>query len=448
MSSPTHTIDPDGEVIIILRNASPFAQLYENLSTSTVSNMFPRLCGIVQSSHMVSDVSKPAFEEPGLSPKEIRRKRKKEKKKPVSEEAAVEEPHPADVSAVEGGTAKEYPADAPAMKETAAEENPVDVPAETTAEGDFAKSAIRSCLRIQVSAKHLMLASSVFNKTLAGSWKESTTYLQKGSVEVTAESWDIEALMILLRAIHGQYYLVPRRLTLEMLAKVAVIADYYDCKETLYFMTDTWLANTKENIPTTTSRDLILWLWIAWFYQLPSQFKSITSIAMSQSKNLIDTLGLPIPDNVIETDETTESMNRCREKAISDLIVQLHETRDAFLHASLGCCFECRSIMYGALTLQMQSSNLLSPKPEAPFPNLDYNCLVQWVMAFRSPGWYDSPSRYSSYSQSALHRCSDASFISAFAKLKDSLEGLDLNRLTVGQFEISKVPSKESFHFG
>ena len=144
-----------------------------------------------------------------------------------------------------------------------------------------------------------MLASPVFKNILTGGWKESMTYLQKGSVEVTAESWDIEALMILLRAIHGQYYHIPRKLTLEMLAKVAVIADYYDCKEALCFLTDVWLKNVDENIPTAVSRDLILWLWIAWFFQLPSQFKLSTSIAMSQSGGWIDNLGLPVPDNVI-----------------------------------------------------------------------------------------------------------------------------------------------------
>lgn len=75
-------------------------------------------------------------------------------------------------------------------------------------------------------------------KILIGGLKESITYFQEGLVELTAESWDIDALMILHRAIHGKYRDIPRKLTLEMLAKVAVIADYYDCKETLYFLTD------------------------------------------------------------------------------------------------------------------------------------------------------------------------------------------------------------------
>lgn len=85
-------------------------------------------------------------------------------------------------------------------------------------------------------------------------------------------------------------------------------------------------------------------------------------------------------------------MNKYRERAINNLIVVLHETRNAFLHGARGCCFECRSIMYGALTLQMQSVKLLSPKPEAPFPDLSYNYLVRMAMAFTSPAWHDRSS--------------------------------------------------------
>lgn len=54
-----------------------------------------------------------------------------------------------------------------------------------------------------------------------------------------------------------------------MLAKIAVIADYYECREALYFLTDMWIKNVEEKIPTAVSRNLILWLWIAWFFSTP-----------------------------------------------------------------------------------------------------------------------------------------------------------------------------------
>jgi hypothetical protein len=53
-------------------------------------------------------------------------------------------------------------------------------------------------VRIQVSAKHLMLASPVFKKTLTDKWKEGSTFVGTGSVEITTESWDVEAFFMLL----------------------------------------------------------------------------------------------------------------------------------------------------------------------------------------------------------------------------------------------------------
>ncbi|KAH1593410.1 hypothetical protein KXX34_003071 [Aspergillus fumigatus] len=40
------------------------------------------------------------------------------------------------------------------------------------------------CFRIQVSAKHLTLASPIFKETLSGRWKEGLRLLKEGSVEI------------------------------------------------------------------------------------------------------------------------------------------------------------------------------------------------------------------------------------------------------------------------
>ncbi|OOO09296.1 hypothetical protein OAory_01105920 [Aspergillus oryzae] len=272
MDQPSHIIDPDGEVIILLRNTT--------LQGPTV-------------------------------------------------EEAVEE-------------AVEVPVDV--AVDVAAEE-----PVRAQIETDLVRESLdEACFRIQVSAKHLILASPVFKKILTGGWKESVTYLQKGSVEISAESWDIEALLILLRAIHGQQYHVPQKLTLEMLAKVAVLVDFYDCKEAVYIWTTIWIDALEEKIPKTYSRDLLLWLWISWVFQLQAQFKESTSTVMSWSDGWIDDFGFPVPFKVME------AMNKYREEAISNLVTLLHDTRKAFLSGTRGCCFECSSIMYGALTKYMR----------------------------------------------------------------------------------------------
>lgn len=332
MDSTAYTIDPEGEVIIILRNAnSPFAQLTGDACTRPWFHFSELSFGKPLSSQGLTGIPRFSLKplDLGLKEQSDEKKYKKDKKQkrrdkkrrvaaeetaveataaevppaetpaseePAVEEVAVEEPAveatAAEVPPTEAPAAEEPACEEPAVEEVAAEVPPAEAP---TADGHFN----HSCSRIQVSAKHLMFASPVFKRLLTGGWKESIAYFQKGSVEITADGWDVEALIILLRAIHGQCSQIPRKLTLEMLAKLAVIADYYECREALYFLTELWIEKLDERVPPVASRDLILWLWIAWFFRLPSQFKLSTSIAMSQSDGFIDSLGLPIPKDVI-----------------------------------------------------------------------------------------------------------------------------------------------------
>lgn len=120
-------------------------------------------------------------------------------------------------------------------------------------------------------------------------------------------------------------------------------------------------------------------------------------------------------------------MNDRRQEAISGLVLQIHNKRDQFLYANQGCGFECSSIMYGALTKQMHSNALLSPRPEAPFPGRSYSALAKTVVSFKLPQWFERPLRYSGYSQVSKHSCVYSSISTLFGDLDDAIEGLDLN---------------------
>lgn len=122
-------------------------------------------------------------------------------------------------------------------------------------------------------------------------------------------------------------------------------------------------------------------------------------------------------------------MNRNRQQAINDVIILLREKREALLIGSQGCGFECSSIMYGALTKQMQSNNLLSPIPTVPFLNLNYKQLVEKLLSFESPQWCRPYSSCSSYNSRYRHECLHSSFTSLFGVLHNSIGGLDFHDL-------------------
>ncbi|KAB8231576.1 uncharacterized protein BDW43DRAFT_320640 [Aspergillus alliaceus] len=235
-SLATHIIDPDSEVMILLRNSSiAFAQSDEDMVV-------------------------------GLSPAEESGRSKKRKGSRAIQTSLEPTPPPIEESATEP-----------------TEEQPIKEP---TKSGLVCEPLNESCFGIQVSVEPLILASSVFKKILPGGWKESLTYLQKGLVEIACESWNIEALLILLQ-----------------------------CKLCIFFFTDTWINALEEKAPTIYSRDVML------------------------SAGLITNWELPISDKVIG------SMNELRQEAINDVILFLYRTRESLLRGNRGCGFECNSFL-------------------------------------------------------------------------------------------------------
>ncbi|KAJ5936034.1 hypothetical protein N7454_005332 [Penicillium verhagenii] len=309
--------------------------------------------------------------------------------------------------------------DMPTPDEAPANESPPD--GDSSGEST-AQSLHVDCFRIQVSAEHLICASPFFQNMLSGGWKESAHYLQSGSVEIIAEGWDIEALLILLRAAHGHLDQVPQELSLEMLAKVATIADYYMCKECLSSVTDRWLGYLKTRVVAYSRRDMALWIWIGWFFESPELFKRFTSLAMSMCKGTFTSFGLPIPGRVIV------AINKGREDGLDHLITRLNQARLAYLDGTEGCDLERHSRMYEFLTMKMQRHKLLSPNPMAPFCGMTYLRTMTKIKSFISPrrGIFGYDPHYKD-----MHKCPQTSSISKISLLNAFLKGLELKDFTV-----------------
>lgn len=153
-------------------------------------------------------------------------------------------------------------------------------------------------IHMRLSSKHLTLSSTYFQNLAANGWEE--TKAEGGySYRVTAEEWDAEALVILMNIIHGQTQKVPLEASLEKLAKIAVLVDYYGCQKAVDFYAKVWTRRLQPPLPETYCRELLLRLIVSYVFSEEDVFKKLTKIIIYESRGLIHTLGLPIPKKLI-----------------------------------------------------------------------------------------------------------------------------------------------------
>lgn len=192
------------------------------------------------------------------------------------------------------------PSDATFVEEAAVEEPAVEEPAveELAAEPSASETFVdEEAIHYHVSAQHLSLASTRFEGMLSGrNWKEGVPDKIDGLYHISAEDWDADALLILLNVFHHRNRQVPRSVSLEMLAKITVLIDYYDCAEAVELCTERWVDQLKRTSPVPSSfcRNLVLWMCIAWVLKLPHEFRKTTIIAINRKDEELSTLGLPI----------------------------------------------------------------------------------------------------------------------------------------------------------
>lgn len=136
----------------------------------------------------------------------------------------------------------------------------------------------------RVSSRHLINASAKFRSEFTGAWTESLKK-EDGYYHLSAYDWDADAFEILLDVIHLRNRQIPKKLSLEMVAKVAVLVDYYRCWEAFDLVRDIWkiYLRRKFPVPEDYNRDLILWIIISWVFKLGKEFEITTKIAIEQS---------------------------------------------------------------------------------------------------------------------------------------------------------------------
>ena len=152
----------------------------------------------------------------------------------------------------------------------------------------------------QVSSQHLVCASPKFKSELT-SWSESLKR-DDGLYHVNTTDWDPEAFGILLNVLHLRFRQVPKSLGLELLAKIAILVDYYRCWEAFDLIADVWITHlrAKCSVPETYSRDLMLWILISWVFKLEGEFNESTFWASIKSDEpILRNMELSIPPAIL-----------------------------------------------------------------------------------------------------------------------------------------------------
>ncbi|KAK3362529.1 hypothetical protein B0T25DRAFT_524510 [Lasiosphaeria hispida] len=232
-----------------------------------------------------------------------------------------------------------------------------------------------------ISSRHLILASPVFKAMLTGGWNEGDKI--SGPFQVSAQDWNAEAVTIVMNVLHNHYGQVPKTVTLKMLAKIAVIVDYYKIHEAFQAISQLWIdALRKQPLPTCLGNDVTLWILVSWVFEAANTFKYVTKVAVLRSREDVKVPHeLPIPSAVIDR------INQDRKDAMDLIAAGIGGLQQDYVEGRAGCDFECRAMHLGALMLSLNNLNFSGHPSKPHFGNCSLTKVVDILSGMKSPKW-------------------------------------------------------------
>jgi hypothetical protein len=300
MAKIIYEIDHAADTVIILKNPLTSFAVWDTLEVrEDAEALYPDRETVdtpsIHRTSLGSDVEEPTVEEPTLNELTI-------------DEPAIEEPTVDAIEQLAAGETLFDTTEEPVIEKHADHATLI---VENTVEPDLSRcSATEDEIHYHVSSRHLRLASPRFDTMLTkDKWAEGVPNKNDGRYHISAEDWDVEAFLLLLNVLHHRNRQVPRSLSLEMLAKIAVLIDYYECAEAVELCTERWTEHIRNAspVPSVFCRDLMLWMCIAWVLRMPDEFTQTTAIAFKQIDRGLSTLGLPITSCVGESGSKSAS---------------------------------------------------------------------------------------------------------------------------------------------
>ncbi|KAM0242173.1 hypothetical protein ACHAP5_007329 [Fusarium lateritium] len=305
-------------------------------------------------------------------------------------------------------------------------------------------------IRMRISCRHLALASPMFNKMTSGPWKEASLPTSQPDLtlpdapeipgpssvptfissltwspvvrEVTTTGWNAHALVVVLNIIHGRHRDVPRNISLEFFADVAIIVDYYQCEKAVQLAADLW-HNLIYKTPERYGKAAFMWLYISWVFSWPQVFSEMLRMIAMDGTGIVDTKDLPVGQLLVQLDTK-------RQKFLGDIVKRLDRHID---HLRLGfedtgCPIRCRFMKLGILVSEQSKMEDLEPPLDYSntlFTGYSITSIIEMVKKFPTVEFYDT---IHGRAAQTPHRCSTTNYL--LPTIGRMLRSIDLLSIT------------------
>jgi hypothetical protein len=160
---------------------------------------------------------------------------------------------------------------------------------------------------MRVSSRHLILSSRVFAAMLRRlDFREATELRSRGAVEIALPDDNAAALLAELRAVHGRFSQAQPKVSLQELARIAIVVDKYAFHEALQLQIEKWLGSLPQrwfSPESADDADVLSALVVAWGFRRSVEYSELTKAAqhqwdgpfdLSRHKTLFGDIPLPV----------------------------------------------------------------------------------------------------------------------------------------------------------
>ncbi|PQE15497.1 BTB POZ domain-containing protein [Rutstroemia sp. NJR-2017a WRK4] len=275
-------------------------------------------------------------------------------------------------------------------------------------------------VELQVSAKHLMLASPVFKVMLREKdrFKEGEDLHNTGTVRIDLPDDEPLPFRILMNVIHCRSALVPKEVKPKTLYKLALLVDKYQMHDAVNLCSEIWIAHQDLDILTDTSEKLFVdgylkkhlyWLCISWIFADNVLFETVTAnltrgIGEDLSKAIErSNLTILVPDSVIVAIEKrrVETID-CTLKILNEIITKYSTAvsnktpicdgqgwiKSESDREELRAC--CDASIIGKILSGPASYLILQGAPQAPYAGYSVKKVLDPLFLDFSPAFYYS----------------------------------------------------------